>query len=294
MKKIRFLLEYFFLMVFTYFFRLFPLSFNLWLARGIGLLLFRVNKTHRNRALENLRFSYPGKPEPELYNIARKTYVNLSKVFMEFLVMPGLNGKYYGTRVKLIGRENLDRALRQKKGIVAISGHLDNWELLGAILVRSGYHLDAVYHPMKNPFSDRFFNRIREKTGIKLISMDNPLRPSLRALKENHMLGLIADQDAGSDSVFVPFFNRLAPTYKGPALFSIKTGAPMILITLVRDEKDNHTMYISEPLNVKVTGDLKQDLYYNTKLWSDELEKWIKKYPEQWYWVHRRWHSRPR
>lgn len=294
MKKAKHIAEYVLILFISFFLRLLPLKLNLLLAKGIGLLLFRLNRRHRNRALENLRLSFPGKSPEELFSVCRKVYINLAKVFMEFLFLPRLGKKYFHEKIRIVGRENLDKALARKKGVIGVTAHLDNWELLGAIMVQYGYGLDAVYHPMKNPMTDAFFNNIRRKTGMTLIPVKESLRPCLLALKKNHILGLIADQDASSDAVFVDFFGRPAATFKGPALFAVKTGSPVIFFALVREKDDSHTLYIGKPLEVKITGELSRDLHYNTRLWSGELERWIRKYPEQWYWVHRRWHSRPR
>jgi len=228
----------------------------------------------------------------ELLYILREVYINLCKVYIEFLYLPLLRKSYFKKNVSVKGVENLDKALKKKKGIIAVTGHIDNWELLGAIMIQTGYPLDALYHPMRNPYSDRFINRIREKAGIGLIDMNRALRPCLKALKKNHLLGLIADQDAGRDGVFVDFFKRPASTAIGPAFFSIKTRAPMLLFTLIREKDDTHTLHISKELKVRVTGNTEKDIYYNTKLWSDEFEKWVRKYPAQWFWVHRKWHTK--
>jgi len=292
-KFIKYYIEYYFLCLLTYLLRLFPLKINLWFAAALGQLLYHLNRKHKKRALDNLKHSFPGKKQAELDKIIWNMYINLAKAYIEFLYIPGLNKDYIKKKVNIIGKENLDKALKKKKGVISITGHIDNWELLGAILVKVGYPVSAIYHPMKNPYSNRFINRIRQKAGMNLIPLNNSFRLSLQALRQNHLLGLIADQDAGSDGVFVNFFNRPASTAKGPAYFAIKTKAPVLLFTLVRDNKNNHTLYISSPLKIKITGHTEKDIYYNTKLWSDELEKWVRLYPDQWFWVHRKWHTKP-
>ena len=286
-KFLKYVLEYILLVSIAFIFRLIPFSINLKFAKILGKLFFKLNKKHRLRAIENLTYSFPEKDQNEIVDICRKMYINLVKVYMEFLFLPKFNKKF-----KLVGKENLEKALNENKGIVAITSHLDNWELLGTSLVHFGFPVDAIYHPMKNPYSDKFFYNIRRKAGMTLISMNNSLRPSLQALKNNHLLGLIADQDAGRDGVFVDFFNRPASTGKGPALFALKTGSPMIFFAMVRDESDNHIIYIGKPFKLKITGNLKEDIYNNTKLWSNELQSWVRKYPEQWFWVHRKWQTK--
>ncbi len=290
-KLLKYYFEYFFLLIITSILRLLPLRVNLLLARWLGVVFFILNKKHRLRAFNNLKQAFPLKSDKELINILKMVYINLCKVYVEFLYLPYINKKYLKNKVKIIGKDNLNKALKLNKGIIGVTSHMGNWELLGAIVTKSDYKLDVVYHSMRNPYSDRFINKIRKQAGIGLINMNKALRASLKSLKVNHILGLIADQDAGRDGVFIDFFNRPASTFKGPAFFALKTNAPMILFTLVREKNDRHTLYISPPLKLKRTGDFEKDIYYNTKLWSDELQKWISKYPQQWFWVHRRWQT---
>lgn len=286
MKKfIKFFIEFFFLFYLVNFLRLFPLRFGLKIATLLGKLIFYLDKTHRERALKNLKLAFPEKNNEEIFKICKETFINLAKTFIEFINLPFLNDKYY-KNFNVIGEDNLKNALKKKRGIVAITSHLDNWELLGAFVVKLGYPLAAVYHPMRNKYSDRFINNIRKKTGIELIPMKEAARAGLKALKENKLLGLISDQDAGDAGIFINFFNQPASTFKGPAVFASKTKAPMILFTLIRQKNDYHTLYISEELKIK------NDVYYDTKLWSDLVEDWIRKYPSQWFWVHRRWHTK--
>ncbi len=291
-KKIKHFFEYILLVVLSSFVRLFPLKTSLKSAEFLGNLFYKLNEKHKLRALENLKYAFPEKSDSELDLIIRRMYVNMVKVYLEFMNLDRINDSYLNEKITIIGKENLDNALKKGRGIVAVTGHLDNWELLGTILVKSGYKLAALYHPMRNPWSDRFFYKLRAKTGMELISMYEYLKPSLSALNENKILGLISDQDAGGDGVFVKFFNRYASTSKGPAVFAVKKKSPMLFFNLIRGENDTHTLYISEELPVKITGDLQNDIYYNTKLWSDMLEKWVRKYPEQWFWVHRRWQTK--
>jgi len=287
MKKFfKYLIEYFFLFYLVNFFRLFPLKIGLKIASFLGSIIFYLDKTHRLRAINNLKLAFPEKGNYEILKICKNVFINLAKNFFEFIKLPDLDKDYFKKNFRIIGEENLKRALQKKKGIVAVTSHLGNWELLGALVVKMGYKLVAVYHPMKNPFSDRFINRIRRKAGIELISMKDSLRGGLKALKENKLLGLISDQDAGSNGIFIKFFGKEASTFKGPAIFAIKTKAPMILFNLIREKDDKHTLYISEEFQIK------DDIYLTTELWSNEVEKWIIKYPEQWFWVHRRWHTK--
>jgi KDO2-lipid IV(A) lauroyltransferase len=293
-KPVKYRAEYCLLAVMTLVFRLLPMAPARRCALLLGRLIFLVDKKHRQRAMVNLQKAFPRKDFRSLSRLLRRVYSHLAGVYVEFLKIPGLKEKYFKRKIKFQGLEHLNRALAGGKGVVAVTGHLGNWELLGAVLARLGYPLDAVYHPMRNPLSDRLINSIRRKAGISLISMKNSLRGCVRSLRENHILGLIADQDAGRDGVFVRFFNRPASTAAGPAYFALSTGAPFLFFTLVRGKGGGYTLHVSPPLKVRSTGNREQDIRQNTRLWSDELESWVRKYPGQWFWVHRRWHTKPR
>jgi KDO2-lipid IV(A) lauroyltransferase len=292
-KRIKHVFELFLLILIVNFLRIFTLKFSLFLATKLGKLLYRLNKKHRGRALHNLECSFPEKSKEECQIILRKVYINLSKTFIEMINLKRYQKKYMQKKISIVGQDHLDKALKLKKGIIGITAHLDNWELLGAILISYGYSCDAIYHPMRNKLTNKYINKLRTNMGVGLISFKNALRPCLRSLKDNHILGMISDQDAGRDGIFVDFFNRPASTVQGPAFFSIKTEAPVLFFYMVRKENDDHVLHITPPLKMKRKGDFKKNMKINTKLWSDELEKQVRKRPEQWFWVHRKWHSKP-
>ncbi len=290
-KKIQYLIEFFFLFYLYQIARLMSYKFIVQTGRILGFIVSFFAPGLRRRVLNNLKGSKLEMNKKQAIKFYRRVLVNLGMAFMEFFYLPRIDEKFLKKYIKFSGKEELDKALEKRKGIIIVTGHNDNWELLGAILVKSGYKLAALYHPLRNPYSDKLFYKIRSKAGIELISMKNYLIPSFKALKENKLLGLIADQDAGDDGIFVDFMGKPASTSKGPAAFALKTKAPMVFLLLVRERKFYHRLYVKQ-LQIKETGDYKKDVYINTKLWSDELEKWVLKYPEQWMWTHRKWHTK--
>jgi KDO2-lipid IV(A) lauroyltransferase len=292
-KRFKYILEYFGLRLVFAILRCIPFQRCMALAERLGKLLYLLNTKHRNRAMDNLRNAFPEKSEWELVQILRQVYISLCRVTIEFAHLSEVEEMLAKGQIKVKGLDAWARALEQKKGIIGVTGHLGNWELLGAIMVHLGYPLHALYHPMKNPYSDRFFNHLRERAGIRLINMKKASWPCLRALKQNHIIGLIADQDAGRDGVFVDFFGRPASTFRGPAIFALKTGAPMAMGNLIRKADGTYTLYLEPPFKVVDTGDFEADVRSNTELWSRRLEYWVSRYPEQWFWVHRRWRRRP-
>lgn len=292
-KRFKYILEYLGLLLVFTILRSIPFGRCMEFADRLGKLLYLLNAKHRARAMDNLRNAFPEKSDWELVQILKQVYANLCRVTIEFAHLAKVGELLATQQIKVVGLDAWAKALEQKKGIIGVTGHLGNWELLGAIMVQMGYPLHALYHPMKNPYSNRFFNRLREQAGIRLINMKKASWPCLRALRQNHIIGLIADQDAGRDGVFVDFFGRPASTFKGPAIFALKTGAPMMMGNLVREPGGTYTLYLEPPFKVVNTGDFESDVRTNTELWSQRLEYWVKQYPEQWFWVHRRWRRQP-
>ena len=292
-KKIKYYFEYLGLALVFGFLRLIPLDSGLKWCRSWGRLLYRINGKHRQRALDNLRRAFPERSEEQHVRILKDVYANLCRVALEFALLDRVNPEFIRRRVTIVGREHMDRALAQGKGVVGVLGHLGNWEMGGAIMAQLGYPLDAVYHSMRNPYTDRFINTIRERSGERLINMRRALWLCTKALKQNHILGLVADQDAGSRGLFINFFGRPASTNPGPAIFAMKAGAPLIFSALIRKPGGRYLLHFNPPFNIRHSDDFDNDLAHNTQLWSDELERWVRVYPEQWFWVHRRWRRRP-
>ncbi|MGB5986474.1 MAG: glycosyltransferase family 9 protein, partial [Desulfobacterales bacterium] len=292
-KKIKYRLEYLGLWALYGLLRRVPLDSGLRWCGCLGRLLYAMDQKHRRRALINLRHAFPEHSESHHHRTLKAVFANLCRVALEFAHLDRCDGEFVRRRVTVKGREHLESALARGKGMIGVLGHLGNWELAGAILVQLGYPLDAVYHSMRNPYSDRYINAIRRRAGIGLINMRRALWLSAKALKKNHALGLIADQDAGHGGVFIDFFGRAASTAPGPALFAMKMGAPLVFCALIRNPGGRYTLHFRPPFKIRRSDDFDADLAHNTKLWSDELERWVRAYPEQWFWVHRRWHRRP-
>lgn len=286
MKKIQHRIEYILLVFLGGFFRLLPLNFSFNLGVLLGRLACLINKKHRKIALTNLKESFPEKSDREHKEILARFYKNLGILLMEFLHVKKIIKRM---KLEIEGREYLDAALKKNKGIIALTGHFGNWELLGAIIVNLGYKLTVVYFEQRNKLTDKYINNVRNSMGIELIPKNKSAKLSLMALKQNYLLGLISDQDAGNNGVFVNFLGRPASTPRGPVLFSMKTGAPMLLLTLLRKGFCDYKFSISPPVELELTGNSEEEIRINTQKWSDLFEKKVRERPEQWFWVHRRW-----
>lgn len=212
---------------------------------------------------------------------------------MEIMYMPALNKDNIRGLVTFDRPEVLWDALNEGKGAVMLACHMDNWEWLGAGLALNGFPLSAVEKPQPNRIYSDFMNELREGAGQEIFSRGtSEILGCARAMKKGRMLGLIADQDGGYDGIFVPFLGKMASTPAGPAYFARKFKAPIVPIFIVRKPDGyGHTAIVKDPIYYEFTGNKEQDDYNVTLKMTQEVEKIIKEYPDNWLWFQHRWNT---
>lgn len=258
------------------------LESGLRIGEALGDLLWQIDLKGRETALRNLRSSFPDRSYREIRRIARLCYRNMGMNIAEFGRFSSLTRSELMRTVRFEGRENLDRALSLGKGVLLLTAHFGNWELLGAALAACGYKVNAIVRELRVKRLDRLVNELRSAAGFRPLYRERGLKSALLSLKRNQILALLADIDTKSEGVFVDFFGRPAYTPAGPALISMKTGAPIIPAFIVREGK-GHRVFIGEP--IRPTGDVRSD----TQRLTEVVEGFIRRHPHQWIWMHRRW-----
>jgi KDO2-lipid IV(A) lauroyltransferase len=225
-----------------------------------------------------------------LVGIGRRCYENLGRGLVEYLRFPLLTREFVQEAVGAVGRENLDRALARGKGVLAITGHFGDWELMGAAFSLMGYPIHFLVGEQHNQRVDDTMNAYRQMAGIGIIPMGVAMRKVLATLRKGEIVAMLSDQDAHEEGVFVPFLGRPASTAKGPAAFALKTGAAVTPVFIVRKENGwQHTVYIEEP----IIPDEQSTIYSITNSYTNYLEQYIKRNPDHWFWPHRRWKTKP-
>ncbi len=273
---------------------LLPRKVSLLIGSGLGRLVYFILYTHRKLSIENLREVFKEKlPAPEIRRICMALFSNLGKNMVETLYLPRLTKERIEKFISGGDLKVLDEALPKGKGVIILSPHLGNWELLAAFLGLRGYRLYVIARELRNPFLNQFLLGLRKKVGVETLDRASPIRVILETLKKNNILGILPDQDVDSVSgLFVDFLGKEAYTPTGPVALAIASGAPIIPCFLIR-QKDRHTLHIEKPLDLDLTGRKKRDLLVNTQRWSQIVERYIRDYPSQWVWMHRRWKTRP-
>lgn len=271
-----------------------PLRAGIMFASLLGRIAYKLLYRYRNDTLDNLRAAFPDKGPAEIEAIAIKVFENAGKVAVELVNFPKLNKRNLDRLVTVENIDIFEKALGDGKGAIILTAHFGNWELLAATIRLKGYPGAAVGRRIYFHKFDRYLNELRAKVLVRVIDRTDSPRKFLKVLRSNGILGMLADQDVDSvEGVFVNFFGRQAYTPTGPAVLAAVSGAQIIPVFIVR-EGFRHRFIVERPIEIADTGDKEADIVTNTQRWSDVVESYIRRYPDQWVWMHRRWKTRPK
>jgi KDO2-lipid IV(A) lauroyltransferase len=238
--------------------------------------------------------AFPTRSPSEVLELARDSYDSLGRTSIETAIMPGTSKADILARTERVdGWEHIEAALALGKGLIAVTGHLGNWEFGGAYFAARGIPIDVVARGMANPIFEAYVTRTREDIGMAVIHDKDAVRRTPRSLRENRMVAFVSDHDAlGLASTFVPFFGRPAKTPRGPAVFALRFGAPVVFIAIPRLPSGKYAVII-EPVPVELTGDREADIDTIVLRFTQMLEAMITRFPGQYFWQHRRWRRQP-
>ena len=256
----------------------------------LGDLVFYVAGMRKKLVMEHLGRVYGDTGDgPTPRSRARSVYRQLGRTAVEHARLLAGKTSDLRDRLTISGEEHIARARQGGRGVILITGHFGYWELLGATVALLGYPITVVAKKLHNPAVDRLMHAGRERLGMAVTSMDSAPPAILKALRRNECVGLLADQDAGPGGVFVEFLGLRASTYQGPALFALRTGAPIVPCFIIRSGPERHRVCFETPIEATPTGDEPADIARITQAYTDVLARYILDYPDHWFWVHRRW-----
>jgi KDO2-lipid IV(A) lauroyltransferase len=264
-------------------------------AEGVAWAGFRFARRQRRTGLQNLKMAMPELTEPDRVRILRGCFSNLGRLLVEFSHFPELNRTNISGHVTYEGLENFTESVRRGKGVIFLTAHLGAWELSSFSHSIYGHPMKFVVREIDNPRVERLISRYRSLGGNAPIYRKNASRELLKALKSNETVGILVDQNTTSDEgEFVDFFGVPAATTTAVARLAMRTGAAVIPGFLIWDTATHrHRLHFDPPLTLIETGDHARDVLENTRMFNSVLECFIRKYPDQWLWIHRRWKTRP-
>ena len=275
----------------------FGLEQNLRTAAGVGAAFHRFNRQRRRRAESNIALSFPDWSPQRVHEVARRSMEHMFQLFMvDSLVTPRLISPASWNRYVHLGNlEGVLERLIRRRPTIFITGHCGNWELLGFTLAAIGYPISALARPLDNPLIDRWLLGIRQARGLRVITKWGATPVLQETLQNGGQLGFIADQNAGDGGLFVPFFGRLASSYKSIGLLAMRYQVPIIAGHARRvDSSFKYELSIIDCITPEDWADQPDPLFYITARYNRAIEQMIRLAPEQYLWLHRRWKSRPR
>jgi KDO2-lipid IV(A) lauroyltransferase len=275
--------------------RLLPRSVARAVGAAIGAIAFRALGRLRRVGVRNLELAFPEMTAADREAILRSEYQSLGFLLAEFCKMPDYTGATASRFIRYDGLENYLAARDRGKGVLVLTGHLGAWELSSFYHSLMGMPMGMVIRRLDNPLVDAFVNRIRCLHGNRVIHKDDFARGLIASMRAGETVGILMDTNmTPPQGVFVPFFGVLACTASGMARIAAKTGAAVVPGFLLWEESEQkYVLHFGQELEVIRTGDPEHDALANTASFTAAMEGYIRQYPEQWLWLHRRWKTRP-
>ncbi|RPI64598.1 MAG: lipid A biosynthesis acyltransferase [Planctomycetaceae bacterium] len=283
--------------LFAMFVHMFDHKTNYRTAALIGNLLYRFDKRHRKRALEHLRLSFPDWSDEKRRQVARASmrnlvYLGLEVLFTTRLITPG-RWRRHITLTDM--SETIRLLLERESGVIMLTGHFGNWEVVGYMMATLGFPTVSIARRLDNLYIDKYVFGIRQNTGQMILDKRGATTAAPEVLENKGVVGFIADQDAGKKGAFVDFFGRKASTYKSIALLAIQYNAPVIIGFGRRLDEDYHfEIGIQRLIRPEEWADKDDPVMWITQEYTTALENVVRRAPEQYLWVHRRWKHRPK
>jgi KDO2-lipid IV(A) lauroyltransferase len=262
---------------------------------GIGAVAWKAMGRLRKVGMQNLELAYPEKPVAEREAILRGVYRSLGWQIGEFCKMSRYTEEKASQFIRYDGLERFLAAREKGKGVLVLTGHLGAWELSSFYHSLMGYPMSLVIRRLDNPLVDEFVNRIRCMHGNRVIHKDDFARGLLTSMSRGETVGILMDTNmTPPQGVFVPYFGVEACAASGMARVALHSGAAVLPGFLVWEAAEKkYVLRFGEELELIRTGDMAKDIVANTALFTATIEAYVRRYPEQWLWVHRRWKTRP-
>lgn len=280
------------------FLKLVPRPLMILAADFFGWLMYRVLRIRRDTVDEQLRLAFGDEYSPkELSAMGCKSWQNCVLTFFEFLQpSPFMSAGWDEFREQEGYEENCVRLLREHGNALVVTGHIGNWEALGSLAERENVKLAAVAKAMHNPLVNNYILKSRAKRGLHVLQLKGNMKGIVDAVRQGEWVAIVGDQDARRSGIFVDFFGRPASTAPGTAHFALRLNKPILPSFCVRlpDAGRHLKLIFCEPIYPDLTAEPAAELERITQLHTRALESVIRRYPADYFWLHRRWKTQPK
>jgi Kdo2-lipid IVA lauroyltransferase/acyltransferase len=267
-------------------------------ASAIGARLGRLGYApfgiRREVVERQIAAAFPEFSPERVREVAVASFESLGRTAVEAAVLPSLGRQgVLDLFERVDGWDVLEGARAEGKGAIVVTGHIGNWEIGGSYVAARGVPIDGIARGMSNPLFDRFLTETRERLGMRVVHDAEAVRRTPRALREGRVVAFLFDQGAlGLASTYVPFFGRPAKTPRGPAVFALRLGTPVVFAASIRQPNGRFVLSF-ERVTVVDTGDRERDVDATVARFTERLEAWVRRVPGQYFWQHRRWRHQP-
>jgi KDO2-lipid IV(A) lauroyltransferase len=260
------------------------------LGRIIGNLVYLLDVPHRRIVRTNLQLAFPEWSPEKIRLTSKRVFQNLGAVVVEILQLASYSKSDVVARVRVDGEERWQQALDEGRGLIIVSAHLGNWEFgmqfAACFMLKPalGVAKKLRYQPL-----DDWVHRLRTRFGTNIIYKKGALPDMRQALRRGEIVALLVDQSRRKEGVDVEFFGHRVPATPAAAFLGIRCNSPILPIFCIREASGQLVIHVDQPINIKWSGDLRSDVQANTQLITRSVENMIRRYPDQWFWVHKRW-----
>lgn len=264
-------------------------------ARGLGFFAGAVLRIRRGVVDENLRRAFPGRSPRWYRSVALRTYRHFGGEVVSTFRLARMPPEERRARFRVEGFDRIAEPVSTGRGVLLLAGHFGNWEVAAVSMRSRGVPIDALVRRQRNPLFDGYLRETRKGLGTGVIYDREPLRAAMKSLRAGRVLALVADQNFTGDGIFVEFFGSPASTVRGPGVLAMRTGAPVVFLDPRREPglRARYTVRYSR-LPQPESDDLESGVRELTRAYTQRLEAAIRECPEQYFWFHRRWKTRPR
>ncbi len=293
-KRLKNWLIYRFIKSLIAFLNLFPRRLSLFLGANLGKLAYLVLPEARQTVFKNLETAFPNLETNACRKISLKVFESLGQNSADAVRLQKMSREEINEIVETEGMKHFDEAYRLGRGVMAVTGHIGNFELLAAYFSLRGYKVSVIGRELYDPRLDKLLIQSRERMGVQNISSAISVKEVIRALNSGRALGVLMDQDSSRvRGIFVNFFGRLARTPVGPVILALKLNCPVVPMAIIQTKKNKYRIIVRPEIKPLPDKSRDENIVYLTQRCTDFLEKIIREYPEQWVWMHKRWRTPP-
>jgi KDO2-lipid IV(A) lauroyltransferase len=264
-------------------------------GRGLSRIAYGLSDRLRLTGFRNLELAFPEMSEDERKRILLGCFKNLGRLLGEFSQLPRATPESLHRIIECRGLENLEAAQARGRGVILFTGHLGAWELSSFALSAFGYPINFLVRRIDNPLVEQMIEKMRTRFGNRSIDKRAAMRPMLRTLRSGGTLGILVDLNTQEhEGIFVDFFGIPASTTSGLSALALRTGAAVLPVFIPWDEeRQRFILYVDPPLTIEPTGNQKVDVEQLTSRFTAVVESYVRRFPDQWLWIHKRWNTRP-